>query len=192
MRVIGIDPGTLATGYGVVEEKDGRLVAVQSGSIRTSPEDPIPKRLRVIHDQLVKLIQSLRPDAVGVEKTFVAKNSQSALKLGQAHGIALLVGEQAGLPIAEFSPTEIKQAVVGYGAARKEQVGMMVTRLLGLEHAPESDHAADALAAAICYHHSERIRRLTASVAGGKPLSRRTRGSKRRWTSVPKGMIKPV
>lgn len=192
MRVIGIDPGTLATGYGVVEEKAGRLVAIKSGSIRTSPEDPLPKRLRIIHETLSKLIHSLQPDAVGVEKTFVAKNSQSALKLGQAHGIALLAAEQSDLPVCEFNPTEIKQAVAGHGGARKEQVAMMVSRLLGLEHAPESHHAADALAVAICYHHSERFRRLTASAAGGKQPLRRTRGSKRRWTSVPKGMIKPV
>lgn len=194
MRVIGIDPGTLATGFGVVELVDGRLKFIAADSIRMSPTDSLPKRLQTIYNGLRDSIQVLKPTAVGVEKTFVSKNAQSSLKLGQAHGIALLIAEQADLPVFEFSPTEIKLAVVGYGAARKDQVTAMVTRLLGLDRFPESHHAADALAVAICYIHSEPFRRLSETAAGvGKGIPpRRNRRSKRRWTSIPKGPNKAL
>jgi crossover junction endodeoxyribonuclease RuvC len=161
MRVIGIDPGTLTTGYGVVEERNRQPVYVASGSIRTVAKQTIPKRLKKIFDELLLVFQTHEPDAVVIENTFVAKNVQSALKLGQARGIALLAAEQQGRPIWECTPTEVKLAVVGYGAARKDQVEAMVCRLLNLKTSPDSHHAADALAVAICYLHSAKIRALT-------------------------------
>lgn len=169
MRVIGIDPGTLTTGYGIVDEADGRLALVAAGSIRTVPAHPLPGRLKRIYDELLSVIRDLRPAAVAVENTFVSKNIQSALKLGQAHGMALLAAETCGLPVHEFSPTQIKQAVVGYGAAAKDQVGVMVGRLLRLAEPLDSHHAADALAVAICHLHSDRFRALV----GPLPKTRR-------------------
>jgi len=161
MRVIGIDPGTVTTGYGVVEENNRRLVCIASGSITTAARQSLPKRLKKIYDELMDLFRLHAPDAVAIENTFVAKNARSALKLGQAHGIALLAAEQRHHPIHECTPTEVKLAVVGYGAARKEQVEGMVRRLLNLNTSPDSHHAADALAVAICYLHSARIRALS-------------------------------
>jgi crossover junction endodeoxyribonuclease RuvC len=161
MRVIGVDPGTVTTGYGVVDEEDRRLSYVASGSITTVARQSLPKRLKKIYDELVALIRTQNPTAVVVENTFVSKNYQSALKLGQAHGVALLAAETCGLPVYECMPTEVKLAVVGYGAARKDQVESMVGRLLNLKTPPDSHHAADALAVAICYLHSAKIRALT-------------------------------
>jgi crossover junction endodeoxyribonuclease RuvC len=161
MRVIGIDPGIVTTGYGVVDEVNHRLIYVASGSISTAAKQPFPKRLKKIYDELLAVFQAMKPAAVAVENTFVAKNFQSGLKLGQARGIALLAAEQCGVPVFECMPTEVKLAVVGYGAARKDQVEVMVGRLLGMKSPPDSHHAADALAVAICYLHSARIRELT-------------------------------
>ncbi|MEK6683996.1 MAG: crossover junction endodeoxyribonuclease RuvC [Nitrospirota bacterium] len=161
MRVIGIDPGIVTMGYGVVDEKNRCLFYVASGSITTVAKQPFPKRLKKIYDELLAVFQAQKPSAVAVENTFVAKNFQSALKLGQARGIALLAAEQYGVPVYECTPTEVKLAVVGYGAARKDQVAGMVGRLLDLKSPPDSHHAADALAVAICYLHSARIRELT-------------------------------
>lgn len=161
MRVIGIDPGTVTTGYGVVDEENRRLVYVASGSITTVAKQPLPQRLKKIYDELMAVFQAQKPSAVAVENTFVSKNYQTALKLGQARGIALLAAEQYGVPVYECTPTEVKLAVVGYGAARKDQVGGMVGRLLDLKSLPDSEHASDALAVAICYLHSAKIRELT-------------------------------
>ncbi|MBI3994460.1 MAG: crossover junction endodeoxyribonuclease RuvC [Nitrospirae bacterium] len=169
MRVIGIDPGTVTTGYGVVDEESRRLVYVASGSISTVAKQPLPKRLKKIYDELMAVFQAHQPSAVAVENTFVAKNFQSALKLGQARGIALLAAEQYGVPVYDCTPTEVKLAVVGYGAARKDQVEVMVGRLLNLKTPPDSHHAADALAVAICFIHSARIRELTSRPAAVKP-----------------------
>ena len=168
MRVIGIDPGTVTTGYGVVEEAGRRLIYIASGSITTSAAQPLSRRLKKIHDELTAALAAHRPAAMAVEDTFVAKNFQSALKLGQARGIALLAGEQFGLPVFECTPTEVKLAVVGYGAARKDQVENMVVRLLNLAAPPDSHHAADALAVAICHLHSAKIKAL----AAGLPAAR--------------------
>ncbi|MBI3610359.1 MAG: crossover junction endodeoxyribonuclease RuvC [Nitrospirae bacterium] len=168
MRVIGIDPGTVTTGYGVVDEENHRLSYVASGSITTVSKQPLPKRLKKIYDELLTVFRSQKPSAVVVENTFVSKNFQSALKLGQARGIALLAAEQYGVPVYECTPTEVKLAVVGYGAARKDQVESMVGRLLNLKVAPDSDHAADALAVAICYLHSAKIRALARDYPASK------------------------
>lgn len=173
MRVIGIDPGTVTTGYGVVDEERDRLSYVASGSITTSPRQSLPKRLKKIYDELMAVLRTQNPTAAVVEKTFVSKHFQSALKLGQAHGIALLAAEACGLPVYECMPTEVKLAVVGYGAARKDQVESMVGRLLNLKTPPDSHHAADALAVAICYLHSAKIRALPNPPVAGRPIPAR-------------------
>ncbi len=157
MRVLGIDPGTQSTGYGIVDENSGRLSCGGMGVITTISSLPLSKKLKKIHDGLVEVVEQFSPEAIVVENTFLSKNIQIAFKLGQARGVALLVGELYGLSVAEYTPTQIKLAITGYGAAQKTQVQMMVGRLLSLKEPPQSDHAADALAAAICHHHSTKM-----------------------------------
>jgi crossover junction endodeoxyribonuclease RuvC len=162
MRVLGIDPGLAATGYGVVETDRGELRHVASGTITIPATRLLPARLKMLFDTLTDLCDRYCPEQVVVENTFLAKNVAVALKLGQAKGIALLVAEQAQLPILEYSPTEIKIAVTGYGGAAKEQVQQMVARLLRLSVETTTHHATDALAAAICHLHTDPLRRLDA------------------------------
>lgn len=154
MRVLGIDPGLRATGYGVVEAGRGDLRHVASGTIIIPLTPPLPERLRALFDALTEICVRYQPAAMAVEHAFLAKNVAVALKLGQAQGIALLVAAQAALPVTEYSPSEIKVAVTGYGGAAKEQVKQMVGRLLRLAVEPTTDHATDALATAICHLHS--------------------------------------
>ena len=158
MRVLGIDPGSLKSGYGLVDEQQGQLTVVDYGVIRTIPDTPLAQRLLLISARLQELIARHAPDEVAVEDVFVAKNAQSSLKLGQARGAILLTVAQAGLPVAEYTPLEVKQSAVGYGRADKEQVQQMVKALLRLKEIPTPDDAADALAIAICHHHSVKVR----------------------------------
>ena len=148
--VLGIDPGTAVTGYGVVL-LDGRTPSlVECGVIRTRPKQPLPARLRDIHDGVVELIARHRPDTVAVEDVFFARNVRTTVVLGHARGVILLAAEQAGVEIREFPPAEIKKAITGNGAATKEQVQFMVATLLRLKSAPEPADAADGVAAALC------------------------------------------
>jgi crossover junction endodeoxyribonuclease RuvC len=148
--VLGIDPGTATTGYGVVQGDGPRLVSlVECGVIRTRPRDPLAARLREIYDGVSELLARHRPDALSVEDVFYAKNVRTTVVLGHARGVVLLAGEQAGVEIHELPPAEIKKAVVGTGAATKEQVQFMVTRLLRLKSAPQPADAADGVAAAL-------------------------------------------
>ncbi len=148
--VLGIDPGTAVTGYGVVAF-DGRTASlVECGVIRTHPREPLPARLRNIHEGVVELIQRHRPDTIAVEDVFFARNVRTTVVLGHARGVILLAGECAGLTIREYPPAEIKKAITGTGAATKEQVQFMVTKLLRLRKAPEPADAADGVAAALC------------------------------------------
>ena len=163
MRVLGVDPGTRHTGFGIVEEAEAglaRLTCLAMGVISPSNRLSMPGKLKKIHDGLVAVILRHSPGVVVVENTFLSKNIQIAFKLGQARGVALLVGELHGLVVAEYTPTQIKLAMTGHGAAQKEQVSFMVSRILGLSAPPETDHASDALAAAICYHHSFKMENL--------------------------------
>ena len=160
MRVLGIDPGTLTSGYGIVAEEDHKLFHVVSGGISPSAKHPFPKRLKKIYEELEKIIEKHRPNVVVVEDLFVSKNIKSALKLGHARGIAILAALNAGLPVFEYAPLEVKQAVVGNGKAEKKQVQMMVKTLLDLPKVPHPADAADALAAAICHIHSSRLREI--------------------------------
>jgi crossover junction endodeoxyribonuclease RuvC len=166
MRVLGIDPGTQNTGYGIISEISNRLIFEGMGVITTSSRVSLSKKLKTIHDGLVEVVNRYTPDTIVVEDTFLSKNIQIAFKLGQARGVALLIGELYSLEVAEYTPTQIKLAVTGYGAAHKTQVQVMVSQILKLERPPESDHAADALAAAICHLHSSKMiaRRLQAEV----------------------------
>ncbi|GAB4579171.1 MAG: crossover junction endodeoxyribonuclease RuvC [Anaerolineales bacterium] len=154
MLVIGIDPGTATTGYGLVrEERDGTLTAIGYGVIATPAGEEMPKRLVRLYDALNQLILLHRPESGAVEKLFFQKNVKTALTVAQGRGVALLTLAQAGLPVGEYTPLEVKQAVVGYGSADKAQVQQMVRALLGLETIPKPDDAADALAIAICHLH---------------------------------------
>ena len=155
MIVLGIDPGTAALGYGVVE-RNGALRAVDVGCVTTSPELTLGERLLAIHDVLTELIETHRPTLLGVERLFFSKNAQTAFAVGQARGVVLLAAAQHGVPVREATPNEVKVAVAGYGAADKEQVGRMVATILGLTAAPTPDDAADALAVAICVANRER------------------------------------
>ena len=154
VRVLGIDPGSLATGYGVVENNSAGLQALTWGAVRTQARQPLPARLRRIYEGLSEVIRLWRPETVVVEKVFFAENPKAALTLGQARGVALLAAANAEVPLEEYSALEIKQAVVGYGRAAKEQVQDMVRVLLSLPTVPRPIDAADALAAAICHLHS--------------------------------------
>jgi crossover junction endodeoxyribonuclease RuvC len=170
MVVMGIDPGTLTTGYGFVRVPEGRgtrMEFVDCGGVRTSPKLPLHERLLTIHDGLAGLIKKYSPDAVVVENVFFADNAKSALKLGHARGVALLAAAECGASVHEYSPLEIKQAVAGYGHADKDQVMKMVMALLGLKDPPKPNDASDALAAAICHINSAGIKSRIAGPATG-------------------------
>jgi crossover junction endodeoxyribonuclease RuvC len=154
VRIFGIDPGSERTGYGCVETDGSRHRVVLSGAISTPALAPFPQKLLRIHRTLASLIGECRPDLVAIEDLFHATNVRSALKLGHARGVAMLAAVEAGLPVAEYTPAEIKRAVVGYGRAEKHQVQQMVKLILGLSEAPSPHDAADALAVAICHVHS--------------------------------------
>jgi crossover junction endodeoxyribonuclease RuvC len=155
MRILGIDPGIGATGYGIIEaRKHGEWGLLTFGEIRTVASDPFHKRLKSIFNGLRQVIALHHPTEAALEATFLANNVQSALKLGQAKGVALLAAEMEAIPIFEYSPTAVKMAVVGYGRATKNQVQQMVSRLLSHTEVITAEHAADALAIALCHAHS--------------------------------------
>ncbi len=154
MRIFGIDPGSERTGYGCVETDGRRYRLVVCGAITALAGDAFPQRLVKIHRELATLLTTWRPDCVAIENLFHANNVRSALKLGHARGVAMLAAVEAGCPVVEYTPAEIKRAVVGYGRAEKHQVGQMVKLLLGLDKPPTPHDAADALAVAICHLHS--------------------------------------
>jgi crossover junction endodeoxyribonuclease RuvC len=160
MLALGIDPGTATTGYGLVQDQDGSLAVVDYGVILTASNLEMPERLLELFRQLNKIILLHRPESGAVEKLFFQKNVRTALSVGQARGVILLAMAQAELPVYEYTPLEVKQAVAGYGGADKNQVQQMVRALLGLKEVPQPDDAADALAVAICHLHSNRWRSL--------------------------------
>ncbi len=153
MRILGIDPGSRVTGYGVIEKQGNRLIHIDNGAIFTRSNAELADRLKLIHDGLCRVIADYAPQAVAVERIFVAKNALSALKLGHARGAALLVGVNHGLPVHEYTALQVKNAVVGYGKAAKQQVQQMVKVLMNLPEIAQED-ASDALAVAICHAHS--------------------------------------
>lgn len=160
LLVIGIDPGTARTGYGLVRQAgDSSLQAVAFGVIETAPQTALPLRLLEIADRLTQLLEQHRPQRAAVERLFVREHVTTALSVGQASGVAMLMLARHGLEVGEYSPVEVKQAICGYGKADKSQVQEMVKALLGLESRPQPDDAADALAVAICHLHSDSMLR---------------------------------
>jgi crossover junction endodeoxyribonuclease RuvC len=157
MLILGVDPGTAITGYGLVGGEGDELVLEGHGVITTSSDSPLPQRLQILYQELRGLIARYRPTAVAIEELFFSRNVRTALAVGQARGIALLAAAEAGLPVHEYTPLQVKQAVVGYGRATKDQVQQMVRMLLGLDFVPQPDDAADAIAVAICHLHSNRL-----------------------------------
>ena len=151
MRIIGIDPGTGILGFGVVDTKNGKSTLVTAGVIRTPPHTPLDERLEEIFDGLTEIIAETKPDVMSVEKLFFARNVTTAMSVASARGVAILTGRKAKLPIAEYTPMQIKQSLTGYGKADKKQVQEMVRLQLGLKEVPKPDDAADALAAAITH-----------------------------------------
>ncbi|MDB5073866.1 MAG: crossover junction endodeoxyribonuclease RuvC [Chloroflexi bacterium] len=148
-------------GFGVVEEAGSTLRAIQFGVLTTTNADSLPKRLQILHAGLTDLIATHQPSAVAVESLFFNRNVRTALAVGHARGVALLAAAQADVPVYEYTPQQVKDAVVGYGKATKEQVQIMIMSLLGLASVPRPDDAADALAISICQLHSARMTRLT-------------------------------
>jgi crossover junction endodeoxyribonuclease RuvC len=153
--VLGIDPGTAALGYGIIESTRGRLREVDHGCLETSPDQTLPERLLAIHALVHELIELHEPVVVAVERLFFSRNAQTAFAVGQARGVVLLAAAQHSLPVREATPNEVKSAIAGYGAADKEQVQRMVQVVLGMAERPRPDDAADALAIAVWAANSE-------------------------------------
>ena len=154
MTILGIDPGYATVGFGLVEGDRSRQRFIQCGAIRTPAGDPLAARLKQIYDDTCLLIQQFKPEAMAVEKLFFNKNEKTAIDVSHGRGVLLLAGETMGLPVFEYTPLQVKQAVTGYGRAEKEQVMEMVKRLLALKQIPKPDDAADALAVALCHLRS--------------------------------------
>ncbi|HEY4686933.1 MAG TPA: crossover junction endodeoxyribonuclease RuvC [Candidatus Subteraquimicrobiales bacterium] len=154
MVILGIDPGTASTGFGIIIKNLGKLEAKSYGIIRTSPQEELSKRLKRIYLEIKKIISDYRPDELVIEELFFNTNLKTALAVGQARGVLFLAAADSDLTPVEYSPLQVKQAVAGYGRASKDQIQFMVKSLLNLSEAPKPDDAADALALAICHAHS--------------------------------------
>jgi crossover junction endodeoxyribonuclease RuvC len=163
MIVLGIDPGLASTGFGVVTRRGGRLAALDGGVIRTPATQPLERRLAHVHARVAALLAEHAPDAVALESLYFGRNAASALAVGQARGVVLLAAGQAGIACADYTPQQVKGAVCGTGRAAKDQVGRMVQALLGLPEPPAPDHAADALAVAVCHANHAPLRAVLAS-----------------------------
>jgi crossover junction endodeoxyribonuclease RuvC len=152
--VLGIDPGTARLGYGLVDRQGSTLRMLDYGCLETINDRPLEQRLLLIHEGLTDLIETHRPEAVGVERLFFNKNARTAMAVGQARGVVLLTAAEHGLPVFEYGPHEVKLAVTGYGGAAKDQVQRMVQLVLSMSDVPRPDDAADALAVAVCTAHA--------------------------------------
>ncbi len=151
MRILGVDPGTITLGYGIIESQDDAVSLVKYGALNTPSRSSIGERLSFLYSELIKLMAQFSPEAVAVEQPFVAKNAKSAFAIGRAQAVVILAAENSHLPCFEYTPAEIKQRVANYGASSKEQIQQMVMLQLGLDSIPESSDAADALAVALCH-----------------------------------------
>ena len=166
MRILGVDPGSNRTGYGCIDTDGSRHRLLACGALAPAARAAFPEKLLAVRDGLASLIARHRPDVVAIEDLFYARNARSALKLGHVRGVAMLAASEAGLPVSEFTPAEVKRAVVGYGRADKPQVRQMVMLLLGLSEPPSPLDASDALAVAVCHAHvsgSAALRRAAAA-----------------------------
>lgn len=157
MRILGLDPGTATTGYGIIDIIEGEPQVVTYGVIRTSARSETPKRLQKIYKELVALLEEYQPDAAAVEEVFFGRNITTAISVGQARGVLILALANAGLVVGEYSPPKIKDTVTGYGKADKHQVQLMVRNLLDLEETPRPDDAADGLAVALTHYQHQRF-----------------------------------
>jgi crossover junction endodeoxyribonuclease RuvC len=157
MRVLGIDPGTMVTGFGIVDDIRGKLSSVSFGTIEGKRKDSFPNRLKMMFDGLNKAIDDYKPEQIALESAFYGKNVKAAIKIGEARGVAILCAALAGIPLFEYAPTEVKRAVVGIGNAQKMQVSKMVKVILSLSDVPEKYDATDALAIAICHCHRMKL-----------------------------------
>jgi len=162
MRVLGIDPGTLNLGYGVVDEEGDSMTMVACGALSQPSKVPVEQRLSSLYKKLNEIVARYKPDEVAIEEPFVAGNARSALAIGRAQAIAILAAANENLPIFRYLPTQVKQQVTNYGGSNKEQVQEMVRLQLGLAQPPQPSDAADALAVAICHLHQRHIERLLA------------------------------
>jgi len=151
MRILGVDPGTATTGYGVIESEDDEITLIDYGALVSPARSPIGERLSYIYNGLLEVISRFQPEAVAIEEPFVAKNVRSALAVGRAQAMAILAAASSGIPSYEYTPAQVKQRVADYGASSKEQIQEMVRLQLGLSEVPQPSDAADALAIAICH-----------------------------------------
>jgi len=189
MIILGVDPGTLITGYGVIEEKNGRFKVLDVDVVRNRSDLTMPVRLKSIYATLCAVINRYHPDEFAIETAFYGKNAQSAMKLGHARGVSILAAVNYEIPTAEYSPREVKRAVVGSGAASKDQVSFMVQSILNLKSPPKFYDATDALAVALChFHRSKKIR-------GGRKASARPKKSLNTWEAFvqahPEKLVRP-
>ena len=161
MKILGLDPGTATTGYGIIDEQEGQLRAVAYGVIVTGADLPAAQRLQAIYQELSRLLERYRPDTAAIEELFFGRNITTAIAVGQARGVLLLALANANLPIAEYSPPQVKDAVTGYGKADKKQVQIMVCNLLDLAEPPRPDDAADGLAVALAHYQYSRYAALS-------------------------------
>lgn len=162
MRVLGIDPGTLVLGYGMVDEGEEGMTLVDCGVLTFPARTPVEKRLSLLYEKLTEIIVHYQPDEVAIEEPFVARKSRSALAVGRAQAIAMLAAANQGLPVYRYSPTQVKQQVTNYGSSSKEEVQKMIKLQLGLSQFSQPDDAADALAVAICHLRKSHLKRLLA------------------------------
>ncbi len=162
MRILGIDPGTVTMGYGIIEANEGEITLVGYGALSSRARSSIGERLSYLYGALGEIITRYHPDVVAVEQPFLAKNVRSALAVGQAQAVAILAATNQGLPTREYTPALVKQRVAGYGASSKEQIQEMVRLQLGLSQVPESNDAADALAVALCHVRETHLENLLA------------------------------
>ena len=163
MRILGIDPGTVTMGYGVIEAEDDEITLIDYGALSNPARSPMGERLSFLYKELSKIISRYQPDVVAVEQPFMAKNVRSALAIGRAQAIAILAAAVRGIPTYEYTPAQVKQQVANYGASSKEQIQEVVRLQLGLSQVPEPSDAADALAVAICHLREIRLSSLLAN-----------------------------
>ena len=168
MRILGIDPGTVTMGYGVIDSADDEVTMVDCDALTTPERSPIGERLSYMYHRLMEIMSRFQPDAVAIEQPFMAKNVKAALAIGRAQAIAILAAADRGIPTYEYTPAQVKQRVTNYGASSKEQVQEMVKLQLGLAEVPQPTDAADALAVALCHLHETHLDNLLAKQRGEK------------------------
>jgi len=157
MLIVGIDPGFAITGFGVLKYSNNKFEVIDFGVISTLSSSPLPERLLILNRKLEELFEKYKPDCVSVEELFFSKNTKTAINVGHGRGVALLAAARSGIPVSEYTPLQVKQAVTGYGRADKQQMQQMVRILLNMREIPKPDDAADALAVAICHANSSKI-----------------------------------